>query len=716
MKKTKAVALLGTVVFALLCPWVGQAANPTRQVQQVVVLLWHGLTWEDVERLDLPGPLALGVLNSRPGGGDILSGGYLSIGAGARAVGWNGAADFLPREAAEHLYRLRTGVEPGVFVQPDIALIQGAQTVSYRVELGALGTAVLEAGETIKVLGSSTADSSFHWAALVGMDRYGRIFQGDLDSEVIVGDPRYPYGIRTDYERLKQEVLAASERLVIVDLGDPFRFDRYQAFFLPEQREVARTIMVGDACRFVEELAAQRPEGTVILLISPHPGSAGAAAGLWLTPALFLGLEEGLLTSPTTRWPGILTNMDLAPTILALLQIEHNQPFIGRAGWIEPRAGARDDLEEMVNKIAVLSRWRSTVLRLVVLGQIAVYALVLASLISTWPLPHWAWRGLQTALLSLLAVPLALLPWDVSPYLSLAVVLAAASVSLVWRRPLLWAGVIAALTSSLLSVDILRGSWLMRYSPLGYDPVGGARFYGIGNEYMGVMVGAGIMTAALFGGTKTRGLLERLVVLAFFGGLLVLIGFPALGTNAGGAISAVFGFGAAWLAFTGRRANWRWVFALALCAAMVLGLFTTLDGHQPAGVQSHFGQTAELFRRDGWPAVTQIARRKVEMNLRLLRSSIWSRALIATLIVMAASFIWPSRFMVWLRKNHPRAMRGIGGVVVGAVAAFVFNDSGVVAAATCISFGSSPLLLLALELKHNLIAPQAHVQDDGDGH
>jgi len=52
-------------------------------------------------------------------------------------------------------------------------------------------------------------------------------------------------------------------------------------------------------------------------------------------------------------------------------------------------------------------------------------------------------------------------------------------------------------------------------------------------------------------------------------------------------------------------------------------------------------------------------------------------------------------------------------VVAGAVAALIFNDSGVVAAATCISFGSTPLLLMALELKHDLAAPEAHIEDDG---
>jgi len=37
--------------------------------------------------------------------------------------------------------------------------------------------------------------------------------------------------------------------------------------------------------------------------------------------------------------------------------------------------------------------------------------------------------------------------------------------------------------------DIVLGNALMQVSILGYDPIVGARFYGIGNEYMGLLAG-----------------------------------------------------------------------------------------------------------------------------------------------------------------------------------------------------------------------------------
>ena len=128
----------------------------------------------------------------------------------------------------------------------------------------------------------------------------------------------------------------------------------------------------------------------------------------------------------------------------------------------------------------------------------------------------------------------------------------------------------------------------------------------------------------------------------------------------------------------------------------------------------HIGQTVELIRRDGVNAVILIIARKLSMT-RGSRATAWSKPIVA-LVGIGASFIWPSRYIFWLKENHPLIAGGIMGVVIGSTAAFVFNDSGVVAAATCLSFASSTLLILALELKHDLAAPQTNIEDNGHCH
>ena len=80
---------------------------------------------------------------------------------------------------------------------------------------------------------------------------------------------------------------------------------------------------------------------------------------------------------------------------------------------------------------------------------------------------------------------------------------------------------VALITAGLIIVDVIRGGVWIRYSFLGYDPVGGARYYGIGNEYMGILIGSAIMGWALLRErpwvkTKNTAFLDLAVFWQFF--------------------------------------------------------------------------------------------------------------------------------------------------------------------------------------------------------
>ncbi len=504
--------------------------------------------------------------------------------------------------------------------------------------------------------------------------------------------------------------------MVVVDLGDPFRYDQYQNQFVPAQKEIIGQKIAEEARLFLKSVVESRSPQTVVLLVSPYPSQFLASRGYWLTPILSWGQTEGLVISGTTRWPGLITNMDIAPTILDILAIDHNQPFVGRPASIEPLPldEAIDWLETMGEMISVLSQYRGQVLRALVIGQILAYTAVLIALIVNATLPQWAVRLLQVALLLLLVAPLGLLLWEKTPLGVLTLMFGIVMLKYKMTSSTRLIGAISITTALTIMIDVFLGSWLMRYSFLGYDPIGGARFYGIGNEFMGVLIGSAIMGwATMVEGGRFLQHRRNALGLLFFGILTVVIGAPSLGTNVGGAISAVFGFGSTWIAFAGKKVNFRTVLVLGAVTVVVLGALMLVDGANSQGEQSHIGQTVELVRRDGLTALFLIITRKLAMNLKLLRYSMWSYALIVALVGMGASFIWPSSYIAWLKENHPFIAKGIVGVVISASAAFIFNDSGVVAAATCLSFASSTLLLLALESKHNLVTPQSHIKDDG---
>ncbi|HHY10317.1 MAG TPA: hypothetical protein GX528_07105, partial [Firmicutes bacterium] len=263
---------------------------------KVVLVLWHGLQWEQLAGLNVEGPVAFGLLNTRAGGGSAPGAGYLSIGAGARAVGTSQAAAFLTQEEPGP-YELNTGLKKGPIALPYIAPLLAAQNVSYTVKPGALGSALKQAGRSSLVLGCSDTQEKVRWAPLIAMDPTGRAPFGSVGQEILLADAGYPYGVRTNYELVAELVFAAAADLIVVDMGDPYRLDQYSQFLLPAQQKTLSRRMAAEGRDFLEQLAAGLPEAAVIFLLSAYPAKEKAQEGLWLTPFLAIGWEGGLLSS-----------------------------------------------------------------------------------------------------------------------------------------------------------------------------------------------------------------------------------------------------------------------------------------------------------------------------------------------------------------------------------------------------------------------------------
>ncbi|MNI88887.1 hypothetical protein D3C73_1462270 [compost metagenome] len=89
--------------------------------------------------------------------------------------------------------------------------------------------------------------------------------------------------------------------------------------------------------------------------------------------------------------------------------------------------------------------------------------------------------------------------------------------------------------------------------------------------------------------------------------------------------------------------------------------------------------------------------RKLQMNRHLLAASAWSKVLLTSLFVMAVLVLRPrGRFGSWQHK-YPYLMYGFSANTIGAIAALLLNDSGIVAAATMIVYVAAPMLLLQLQ-------------------
>ncbi|WP_159885995.1 hypothetical protein [Paenibacillus puerhi] len=550
----------------------------------------------------------------------------------------------------------------------------------------------------------------------------------------------------------------------------------------------------------------QQPEERfVIWLLSPEPNPDAVRKKKLLTPVLRWDPDRsapavgtavgvpGLLSSATTYREGIVAAVDVAPTLLAefglaesswmigqpirrLLPIVNTrQPGVVLSKTVKEAKEPLPRLLEEIDRLSGIYRLRPPLLYGLAVYEISIMLLGLGAG-AIWIALGWnrGWlRGLSLLLQSILWAPAILVgmgwAWGSPARWMLISVLIAAIGAAGWRgsrisvgprSALVW---IMALTGTGVSLLIMGDGWsgssMMKRSVLGYDAMIGARYYGIGNECMGVLLGASLLGLSawleLMHGRRRRNQRRlgpvgpaklapacpapvapappgwraawpALAVGSLTAGALAA---PAVGANAGGALAAAAAFGvlAARLA-AGGPLRWRRLsLALAVPVAAALAGLWLLNAAAPpapaggsgsaaaaiasaaepgggslradagAGHSTHIGRAFASLRQGRWDHIGAMVTRKLAMNVHLLQVSAWSEVLLTGLFVMAALVLRPKgRLRAWERR-YPFLMHGCYANVLGSFAALALNDSGIVAAAAMIVYSCVPLLLLRLQ-------------------
>src|SRR3712207_7880716 len=85
---------------------------------------------------------------------------------------------------------------------------------------------------------------------------------------------------------------------------------------------------------------------------------------------------------------------------------------------------------------------------------------------------------------------------------------------------------------TIIVVDSVLFTPLMESNIMSYDPMIGARYYGIGNEYEGVTIGSAILAFAILLEHKN---IKKWLIIPILLVVLFTSAYPAMGANVGGA-------------------------------------------------------------------------------------------------------------------------------------------------------------------------------------
>lgn len=733
--KRKCLIFLSVLLLLTMVP--RSEARQTAQGPQVILLFFEGMSFTDLERwrtyphvdrwLEQAG---IGALSVRPPGTRTAANAYLLMGSGSQALYTERSGTAYEREEMIQgnqpagAWATKLGLDPAgsQIVFPGIFRLHAEnRDKPYTSQIGLLGSTLAAHQIPVTAYGSGDyGDVRQRHAILFAMDELGRVPHGDLHVGTTSSTEDYPHGIRTHYEELLSRIAANQDQgagLITVQLSDLARLYQLADAMEANQFERSYDRIMQDWSAFLDRLLSARTENQTVMVVSPAVHTQASQEKKPLPPILvWRNTESGLLTSATTRQPGLVSGLDILPTLLSWLQVPQPKGLAGHTLRIQ---GSGTDIASFFQKVEGIHHTyatRSSVLYTYVMLQMITLAGAVAL---------WLWgrkrgtgeggeklrRGMRLALLAMLWFPFLLLveaalTWQVSGIVVLGALIMT-SLLLAFLMEVLplsrTVAIVCGLTVGGLLLDGWTGATLMRQSYLGYDPVIGARFYGLGNEYEGVLIGSTVLlVAALYQLDRTRDKRQgwgRHVIPVISAVLFVIVLYymvaPHLGTDAGGFLAGLIGFFVAGSRLSGWRLGKKGLLLLAggLLSGVLVLIAGSLLTDQPL---THVGRVSQQIVSGDWAQVAQMLERKLEMNIRLIRVSIWSKVFVVSLLVLGVLSLRNDRFLGHLAQDYPYLVKGFAGVIAGSLAGLVLNDSGIVTAATCIMFMVVPTLYAAL--------------------
>lgn len=571
-----------------------------------------------------------------------------------------------------------------------------------------LGQLLLIHGYAASVYGNADeGEKRQRYAAFLTMDGTGATDYGSIASDSLMPDATRTFGVRTNYayllEKWKED--RSNSKLSVIELGDLSRLFAKKKWFTDPQFSAQKETLLREIDQFIGNVMSNLAAGERLIVLSPSVNSDAVQSNHLLTPiALFgKGIEAGMLTSSTTERRGVVTLLDVAPSILSWLGISPPDTMGGQQLEVIPSRAADLFLNREVERITTVYTQRPSILYSYITYQVAVLLVGLMLLLKKLT-AYYPW--LKAPLLSLLVAPLSFLWMSVyesigmAGYLIAFMTITSVCAYLLSRLSFRAAcGIASAANLLFLIGDGLMGGPLGKYSVLGYDPIIGARFYGMGNEYMGVVIGSAILLNAVWLEGREKRAWQRVSLLLAFAAIVVFFAVPFWGTNAGGALAATIAFGFTWLRFFpgGGGSTWKKAFFYVTLPLIGLSMLFLFNFVLHSNAVSHIGRAFQALAAGDVEEIRGIVWRKFEMNWKLIQHSSWSKLFITALFAMVV-LIWRpiGRIRQW-NVCYPSYTAGFAGIIIGAIAALLLNDSGIVAAATAIVYAVVPIMLLPIE-------------------
>ena len=500
-------------------------------------------------------------------------------------------------------------------------------------------------------------------------------------------------------EDLGQKAAQDSEdgRLTLVDLGNTAA-DGYSLKDLDRRigEILASTGWLGDGTS--ERLKAGRSP----VIFSSIADGSDEGSSMQSTMMLQPGHSPGLLTSSSTRQPGLVQVPDIAPTLVALSGGESMDNVAGAPMTSDPSGSWESRYQDVLDRqVAVTTQNELSTWFFPVVATLMIGLLVLAWFLrkNHRDLVHsGAYRlGIAFASMPVSTYLVNTVPWERATNPDIAMLGAVVGWSLIlgsiallgpWRKhklgPVLFVSVVSV---GVLAYDVITGSQLQMSTLLGEPLLIASRFYGIGNSALALYCCALLLAVAGFASLSKKPLMRILIVTVPVLVSCVILAAPGLGTKFGSVPTLIIGVAYLALAAAGIRFSLKRLLLTVGIAGFVMLAVLFLDWLRPPDQRTHFGRFFDSIISG---EALGVLARKIGMNIDILTQS-WMTLLLPLIII---GVFWlalsPRRFnLSGIQDAYQRIPLLKAGMISLAIllgVGTIINDSGIVVPAVGILF------------------------------
>lgn len=427
-------------------------------------------------------------------------------------------------------------------------------------------------------------------------------------------------------------------------------------------------------------------------------------------------IPKGYASSATTRRQGVVTLVDIAPTILTSLDVpipkDMSDTLLDWRKKSISNASRENFLVKMNNQAIV----RDQSIKPVTNFLIVVFILsVLIAMIAFTRSSKWKRYAEFLALVcamyptvTFIVQPASLVIGRSFGFIGVFLAISAFGALLAMLAAKRWSYppvilVIIILSLGVQIIDIIFGGYLQFNSFFGYSPVVAGRFAGFGNQSFAIVAITSVIIVAMVKEltTNNKRLNQKrinLFVLIFLVGILLIDGAPYFGSDVGGVLALTPTIFIVGFMLFEKKINLKALLLSAVVTFVAVTSFAFIDLARPVSKRTHLGRFAQSLK-EGEAGI--IIERKIFANLKILSGSVWSVIVLLSVLYILFLVLHKKQYFQNANSVHPGFKYLVTPSIVVALLGMFLNDSGVAIPAMMFIFLVPTITLLALPAVDN---------------